>query len=88
MRGIGPRPQTIRLATWHETELAFYRYRRVAGSGITGRAQVRQGHVTSLGDARNKLQHDFYYVKDYAVWPGALICVHTVRVILAGYGAR
>jgi len=88
MSWIGPRPETIRLAAWYESELAFYRYRHIVRPGITGWAQVKQGHVTSMDDVREKLQFDFYYVKNFSIWLDALIVIHTVRVMLTGHGAR
>ena len=88
MSWIGPRPETIRLAAMYEGELPFYAYRHIVRPGITGWAQVKQGHVTSVEDVRDKLQYDFYYVRNFSIWLDALICIHTVRVILTGHGAR
>lgn len=88
MSWIGPRPETLRLAGWYDSELAFYRYRHIVRPGITGWAQVKQGHVTSVADVRDKLQFDFYYVKNFSIWLDALICIHTVRVMLTGHGAK
>jgi len=88
MSWIGPRPETIRLAAMYESELPFYAYRHIVRPGITGWAQVKQGHVTSVEDVRHKLQYDFYYVRNFSIWLDALICIHTVRVILTGHGAK
>lgn len=88
MSWIGPRPETVRLAAWYERELPFYRYRHIVRPGITGWAQVKQGHVTSVTDVRDKLQFDFFYVKNFSVWLDILIVVQTVRVMLTGHGAR
>ncbi len=88
MSWIGPRPETVRLANWYESELAFYPYRHIVRPGITGWAQVKQGHVTSVDDVRDKLQFDFYYVRNFSIWLDALICIHTVRVMLTGHGAK
>lgn len=88
MSWIGPRPETVRLANWYESELAFYPYRHIVRPGITGWAQVKQGHVTSMDDVREKLQFDFYYVRNFSIWLDALICIHTVRVMLTGHGAK
>lgn len=88
MSWIGPRPETLRLSEWYETEIPFYRIRHTVRPGITGWAQVRQGHVTSVDDVREKLQYDLFYVKHFSVWFDVLIAVHTVRVILTGHGAR
>ena len=88
MSWIGPRPETLRLSRWYEGELAFYRYRHVVRPGITGWAQVRQGHVTSVTDVSEKLQYDFFYVKNFSFWLDLLIAAQTVRVLITGKGAR
>jgi len=88
MSWIGPRPETVRLADWYEKELPFYRYRHIVRPGITGWAQVKQGHVTSVWDVRDKLQFDFFYVKNFSIWLDILIVVQTVRVMLTGHGAK
>lgn len=88
MSWIGPRPETVRLASWYESELPFYRYRHIVRPGITGWAQVKQGHVTSVTDVRDKLQFDFFYVKNFSVWLDILIVIQTMRVMLTGHGAK
>jgi lipopolysaccharide/colanic/teichoic acid biosynthesis glycosyltransferase len=88
MSWIGPRPETLRLAAWYDSEIAFYRYRHIVRPGITGWAQVKQGHVTNVSDVREKLQYDFYYVKNFSIWLDALIVIHTIRVVLTGHGAK
>ena len=88
MSWIGPRPETIRLSRWYEQEIPFYRYRHIVRPGITGWAQVKQGHVTSVTDVNDKLQYDFFYVKYFSVWLDLLIVAQTVRVMLTGHGAK
>lgn len=55
---------------------------------ITGWAQVKQGHVTSVTDAHEKLRYDFYYIKNFSIWLDIAICLHTPHVLLTGRGAR
>jgi lipopolysaccharide/colanic/teichoic acid biosynthesis glycosyltransferase len=88
MSWIGPRPEAISLSNWYEGELAFYRYRHIVRPGITGWAQVNQGHVCSLSDVDHKLQFDFYYIKNISYWMDILILMKTVRVVLTGFGAK
>ena len=88
MSWIGPRPETLRLSAWYEQEIPFYRYRHIVRPGITGWAQVKQGHVTSVTDVNDKLQYDFFYVKNFSIWLDILIVIQTIRVILTGHGAR
>ena len=88
MSWIGPRPEAVPLSRLYESQLGFYRYRHIVRPGLTGWAQVTQGHVTSTDDVQTKLQYDFYYVKHLSAWLDIEICARTVRTILTGNGAR
>jgi len=88
MSWIGPRPEALKLSAWYEGQIPFYRYRHIVRPGITGWAQVSQGHVTSLSDADLKLQFDFFYVKNFSLWLDILVLLKTVRVVLTGSGSR
>lgn len=85
---IGPRPEAISLSDWYENEIGFYRYRHIVRPGITGWAQVNQGHVASIDEVNRKLQFDFYYIKNLSFWLDTIIAVRTLRVILFGLGAK
>lgn len=85
---IGPRPEALSLSRWYESELPFYSYRHIVRPGITGWAQVTQGHVTDVNDVNAKLRYDFYYVKNISMWLDFLIVLKTIRVILTGVGAK
>ena len=88
MSWIGPRPEAISLSLLYEGELPFYRYRHIVRPGITGWAQVNQGHVTDLGEIDHKLQFDFYYIKNFSYWIDMLILFRTLRVVFTGFGAK
>jgi lipopolysaccharide/colanic/teichoic acid biosynthesis glycosyltransferase len=88
MSWIGPRPEAVALSGWYEDELPFYRYRHIVRPGITGWAQVKQGHVADVGDVLWKLQYDFYYIKNFSFWLDLLIVARTIRTVLSGFGAR
>lgn len=88
MSWIGPRPEAVPLSLWYEAELPFYRYRHIVRPGITGWAQVRQGHVAEVSDVLWKLQYDFYYIKNFSFWLDLLIVARTLRTVLSGFGAR
>ncbi|MEW6255306.1 MAG: sugar transferase [Pseudomonadota bacterium] len=88
MSWIGPRPEAVPLARWYEAELPFYRYRHILRPGITGWAQVNQGHVTEIDEVLEKLHYDFFYIKNFSAWLDILIFLKTIKVIVTGFGAR
>ncbi len=88
MSWIGPRPEAYSLADWYEAEIPFYSYRHIVRPGITGWAQVNQGHVADLDSVRAKLRFDFYYVKNLSLWLDILIALKTLRVVVQGIGAK
>ncbi|MEL7690106.1 exopolysaccharide biosynthesis polyprenyl glycosylphosphotransferase [Citromicrobium bathyomarinum] len=85
---IGPRPEVVSLSNWYDQELDFYPYRHIVKPGITGWAQVNQGHVASTEDVYRKLQYDFYYVKNFSLWLDLLIALNTLQVVITGRGSR
>jgi len=88
MSWIGPRPEAVSLSRWYEAELPFYRYRHIVRPGITGWAQVNQGHVANVDDVLEKLHYDFYYVKHFSFWLDLLIVARTIKTVFSGFGAR
>ncbi len=88
MSWIGPRPEAEVLSIWYTSELPFYRYRHVVKPGISGWAQVNQGHVTDVEEVHRKLQYDFYYIKYFSPWLDLLIVFRTIRTVLTGFGSR
>lgn len=88
MSWIGPRPETMNLSEWYEDQLPFYRYRHIVRPGISGWAQVQQGHVTDVDDVREKLEYDFFYIKNFSLWMDVLIAIRTLKVIVTAAGAK
>lgn len=88
MSWIGPRPEAEPLSRWYQSEIPFYRYRHVVKPGISGWAQVNQGHVADVEQVHRKLQYDFYYIKYFSPWLDLLILVRTVKTMLTGFGSR
>lgn len=88
MSWVGPRPEAQSLSRWYHAELPFYQYRHIVKPGITGWAQVNQGHVVDLGDVHDKLRFDFYYIKYFSPWLDLLIAIRTIRIVLGGFGAK
>ena len=88
MSWIGPRPEAHVLSVWYTNEIPFYRYRHVVKPGISGWAQVNQGHVAEVRDVNEKLHYDFYYIKYFSPWLDVLIFFRTIKTILTGFGSR
>ena len=88
MSFIGPRPEARILSSWYTSEIPFYRYRHVVRPGISGWAQVNQGHVAEVGEVHLKLQYDFFYIKYFSPWLDLLILFRTLKTMITGWGAR
>jgi lipopolysaccharide/colanic/teichoic acid biosynthesis glycosyltransferase len=88
MSWIGPRPEAEVLSLWYTSEIPFYRYRHVVKPGISGWAQVNQGHVAEVDEVHRKLQYDFYYIKYFSPWLDVLILFRTIKTMLTGFGSR
>ena len=88
MSWIGPRPEAIELSNWYEEEIPFYFYRHIVRPGITGWAQVNQGHVSDIDSVSTKLGYDFYYIQNFSAWLDVLIALRTVNTMLSGFGSR
>lgn len=88
MSWIGPRPEAMPLSRWYMAEIPFYSYRHIVRPGITGWAQVNQGHVAGLDEVRDKLYYDFFYIKNFSAWLDLLIVGKTLRTVITGFGSK
>ena len=88
MSWIGPRPEALVLSNWYVGEIPFYRYRHVVRPGISGWAQVNQGHVADVDEVHEKLQYDSFYIKYFSPWLDLLILFRTIKTMLTGFGSR
>jgi len=88
MSWIGPRPEAEVLSRWYDAELPFYPYRHIVRPGITGWAQVNQGHVAAVDQVHEKLHYDFYYIKNISPWLDLVIVLRTIRIMVTGFGAK
>jgi lipopolysaccharide/colanic/teichoic acid biosynthesis glycosyltransferase len=88
MSWIGPRPEAKILSAWYKNEIPYYLYRHVVKPGISGWAQVNQGHVASIDDVHLKLQLDFYYIKYFSPWLDFLILLRTLKTVVTGFGSK
>lgn len=88
MSFVGPRPERPQFVDDLERQLPFYAERHTVKPGITGWAQINYPYGASIEDARNKLEYDLYYAKNYSPFLDLLILLQTLRVVLWPTGAR
>jgi lipopolysaccharide/colanic/teichoic acid biosynthesis glycosyltransferase len=88
MSWIGPRPEAVELSEWYAQDIPFYVYRHMVRPGITGWAQVNQGNVAQIEAATEKLQYDFYYIRNFSPWLDLLIVFQTIYTMATGFGSR
>jgi exopolysaccharide biosynthesis polyprenyl glycosylphosphotransferase len=86
MSFIGPRPERPDFNDELEAAIPYYDLRHLVKPGITGWAQVLYPYGASVEDAREKLQYDLYYIKNYSVMLDLVILIRTLRVVLVGRG--
>ncbi len=88
MSFIGPRPERPEFVEQLSESIPYYAERHRVKPGITGWAQIRYPYGASEDDAREKLQYDLYYVKNYSLFLDSLILFQTAEVVIFGNGAR
>jgi len=88
MHFVGPRPERPEFVDWLSKEIPYYGVRHTVRPGITGWAQVQYKYGNTLEDAREKLQHDLFYIKNASVGLDFWIVFQTVKIVLLGRGAR
>ncbi len=88
MSFVGPRPERPEFVAELDQAIPYYNLRHHIKPGITGWAQVSYPYGSSIKDAREKLQYDLYYLKNYSVFLDINILLQTIQVILWGKGAR
>ena len=84
---IGPRPEQPDFVERFEQEVPYYSYRHIVRPGITGWAQVNQGYATNTESTREKVEHDFYYIKHISPSLDFLIVMRTLKTMATGFGA-
>ena len=88
MSFVGPRPERPEFVDGFNKTIPYYRERHRVKPGITGWAQLCYPYGADEHDARQKLQYDLYYVKNYSLFLDFSIMFNTIEVILWGKGAR
>ena len=88
MSFVGPRPERPHFVAQLAQEIPFYEQRHLIAPGLTGWAQIKYPYGASIEDARQKLQYDLFYIKNYSLVFDAIILFETIKIILFGRGAQ
>ncbi|CAN5479138.1 TIGR03013 family PEP-CTERM/XrtA system glycosyltransferase [soil metagenome] len=88
MSFVGPRPERPQFVDDLEQKLPYYAERHMVKPGITGWAQINYPYGASIEDARQKLEYDLYYAKNYSPFLDLLIILQTIRVVIFPEGVR
>ena len=67
-------------------DVPYYELRHLVKPGITGWAQVKYPYGSSVEDAKNKLEFDLYYIKNYSLALDLYILLRTIRVVCSQVG--
>ncbi len=85
---IGPRPEQLDFVKQFNETIPFYRYRHIVKPGISGWAQVMHGYASDEDETKVKLEHDFFYIKNFSLTLDLLIVIKTIQTMVTGFGAR
>jgi sugar transferase (PEP-CTERM system associated) len=85
---VGPRPEREVFVQELEKSVPYYRERFSVKPGITGWAQVNYGYGSSTRDAFEKLNYDFFYIKNMSILMDLLVILRTIKILIFGYGVR
>jgi len=87
MNLIGPRPERKDFVDMLEKEIPYYKLRLEVRPGLTGWAQVNYSYAGyNLEDHLNKLEYDFYYIKNRSLPLDIFILLKTIKTIVGKRG--
>lgn len=81
---VGPRPERPEFTFELEKKIPFYQRRHWVIPGWTGWAQIMFKYGASVDDAHEKLQYDFYYIKNRSIFLDASIFLKALAIGLSG----
>lgn len=81
---VGPRPERPEFTCELEKQIPFYQRRHWVIPGWTGWAQIMFRYGASVDDAHEKLQYDFYYIKNRSAFLDISIFIKAVAMALSG----
>ena len=84
MSFVGPRPERDVFVQELEKIVPYYRERFSVKPGITGWAQVNYGYGSTTSDAIEKLNYDFFYIKNMSNLMDLLVILRTIKILIFG----
>jgi sugar transferase (PEP-CTERM system associated) len=88
MSFVGPRPERDEFVRELEKTVPYYRERFSVKPGVTGWAQVNFGYCATIGESIEKLNYDFFYIKNMSNLMDLLVMLRTIKILLVGHGVR
>lgn len=79
---IGPRPERPEIIHRFKDDIPFFEYRHLIKPGITGWAQVNAPYAQTLEVLKEKIQYDFFYIKNRCFFLDLVILVKTAKSIV------
>lgn len=86
MSFIGPRPERPEFIKDLINKIPYYNFRHLVRPGLSGWAQVMYPYGANVEDAKEKLQYELFYIKNYSVLLDLLVLLKTATVVMFGKG--
>jgi lipopolysaccharide/colanic/teichoic acid biosynthesis glycosyltransferase len=83
---VGPRPEQPQYVRELVGKIPFYDLRHRVRPGLTGWAQVKYGYAGSEGDALQKLQYEFFYLRHQSLSLDVRVLGRTIRSVVGRRG--
>ena len=83
---VGPRPERPVFVEDLSRQIPYYNQRHIVKPGLTGWAQINYPYGNTFEDARQKLQYDLYYIKNFSLLFDLSILFTTIRTVLLRKG--
>jgi exopolysaccharide biosynthesis polyprenyl glycosylphosphotransferase len=78
---VGPRPERPEFVAKLKEQIPYYEIRLLIKPGVSGWAGVNHRADRDLGDVREKLQYDIYYLKNRSLILDAAIILRTAKLL-------